>query len=89
MPTDPFKEAVKIKDVMYLSAAVVIITSGRDELEKCVNSVRCQTYPCSIYIFTDAILSREEYNALADKYPSCHVSYWATKIDCCCSTFNQ
>lgn len=65
---------------MQLTVAVVIITSGRKELEKCVNSVRCQTYPCSVYIFTDAILSRSEYNAMADKYSSCHVSYWATKI---------
>ena len=66
-----------------LTAAVVTVTSGRQELEKCVESIDAQDYPVSMhYIVTDAIVNFHEYQAMRKRYCSDKrsVSYWDGRI---------
>lgn len=65
-----------------LSVAVVTVTSGRDELIDCINSIDAQTYPCKHYILTDGIMSYDDFYELVRKYKSDnrYLCYWATKI---------
>ena len=68
---------------MSMTTAVVIVTSGRAELENAVRSVMNQTRPVDkLYIVTDGIVSFQEYCDLRDDYASasCSVSYWDGKI---------
>lgn len=60
------------------TVAVVTITSNRKELKRTIQSINEQTYPCSHYLFTDGIVSFEDYLELAKNYRSDKrfVSYW-------------
>ena len=68
---------------MTLTAAVVTVTSGREELEKCVESIEAQTYPVAMHhIVTDAIVSFNDYLAMRKRYCSDKrsVSFWDGRI---------
>lgn len=64
-----------------LSAGVVTITSGRETLERCVESVRGQTYPCRQYIFADGVIDLNAFLQLEWKYASeeTYVSWWSAR----------
>ena len=63
------------------SVAVVTVTSNRKELERTIQSINEQTYPCSHYLFTDGIISFDAYLEMAKKYRSDKrfVCYWDRK----------
>jgi len=64
------------------SVAVLTATSGRDELARCVDSVRSQatSLPVRHYLMTDAGVSGlHKYLDMRVFYPSCSVSYWDGK----------
>jgi hypothetical protein len=66
-----------------LTAAVVTVTSGREALEKCIQSIDAQTYPVTMhYIVTDAIVNFYEYQDLRNHYCSDKrsVSFWDGRI---------
>ena len=68
---------------MTLTAAVVTVTSGREELERCVESIEAQTYQVAMHhIVTDAIVSFNDYQALRKRYCSDKrsVSFWDGRI---------
>ena len=68
---------------MTLTAAVVTVTSNREELEKCVESIEAQTSKVDMhYIVTDAITPFHEYQAMRKRYLSAKrsVSYWDGRI---------
>jgi hypothetical protein len=76
---------------MSMTTAVVIVTSGRAELENAVLSVRQQTRQVDrLYIVTDGIVGFDDYCQLRDDYKtdslygsektSVSVSYWDGKI---------
>lgn len=67
---------------MSMTAAVLIPTIGRPELDVCLDSLKNQTYPVEIYLSTDAVMTYEQFNQFVDKYRDTHVhlSYWPTKI---------
>jgi len=63
------------------TVAVVTVTSNRKELERTIQSINEQTYPCSHYLFTDGIISFDAYLEMAKKYRSDNrfVCYWDRK----------
>jgi hypothetical protein len=68
---------------MSMTTAVVIVTSGRAELENAVRSVLDQTrWVDRLYIVTDGIVSFPEYRGMRNDYASTRisVSYWDGKI---------
>lgn len=67
---------------MSLTAAVLVVTSGRNELSDCLNSIEAQDYPVTTYVVTDAIIDFYEFIELKNKYKADnrHFCYWPTKI---------
>ena len=68
--------------IMNLSAAVLVPTIGRIELDQCLRSLQAQTYPVQIYLSTDGIMSHDQFMNLAAKYidDDVHLAYWPSKI---------
>lgn len=66
------------------TAAVVTVTTGKrwKELQKCVDSISSQTYPCQHYILVDGINTYDDFADLWGYYQGTnrHICYWANKI---------
>lgn len=52
-----------------LTVAVITATIGRDELERTIESIKNQSYPCKHYIFVDGEDFRYKAKTILDKYP--------------------
>jgi hypothetical protein len=65
-----------------LSAAVVTVTLGRDELEQCIESIDAQTHPVTHYVLCDGAINYDVYQSIATYFsaPNRHFCYWPTKI---------
>ncbi|AAP95345.1 glycosyltransferase [[Haemophilus] ducreyi] len=57
------------------SVAVITSTIGRPELERAIQSVQQQTYPCQHYVFVDGVQFAEQAKQILDKYPQVIVTY--------------
>ena len=67
---------------MSLSAAVLLITSGRPELTHALQSVWNQTYPVTTYVVTDAVIGEDEFQFIKTYLGgnNTHFCYWPTKV---------
>lgn len=65
-----------------LSAAVVTVTLGREELARCIESIDAQTLPVRHYVLVDAAVSYDNYQDLANRYaaPHRHFCWWPARI---------
>ena len=63
---------------MSLSAAVLLITSGRPELTHALQSVWNQTYPVTTYVATDAVIGEDEFQFIKTYLGgnNTHFCYW-------------
>lgn len=57
------------------TVAVITSTIGRAELERAIQSVKAQTYPCKHYIFVDGEKYHENAREILQHYPELIVTY--------------
>lgn len=63
-----------------MSAAVVTVSTGRASLERTIQSVQNQTYPCKHYLALDGVVSFDEFVELKNKYPQSEVLWCSQTI---------
>lgn len=61
--------------IQPLSVAVVTPTIGRSELERTIQSVQKQTYPCTHYVFVDGKPFFNDAKTILEKYPQVEPIY--------------
>lgn len=64
-----------MSEKQYKSVAVVTSTIGRPELERCIQSIKNQTYPCQHYIFVDGKQFEKQAKKYLKKYSDIIVTY--------------
>ena len=67
---------------MSLSAAVLLVTSGRSELTNALQSIWHQTRQVETYVVTDGVMSEDEFEFIRThlRGPRTHFAYWPGKI---------